>query len=73
MKVTGQGLHLSPTQFTVSIPPEPAKLISYTKAGDINPDKWSMSDIRTPDVAKDYCACLSCYGKILKINYFLHI
>ena len=57
MKVTGQGLHLSPTQFTVSTPPEPAKFIEHLN-GDSN-NNWHMQDIILPETFQNYVACLS--------------
>jgi len=57
MKVTGQGLYLSPTQFTVSTPPEAAKFIEHLN-GDDNND-WHMQDILLPEMFNEYVACLS--------------
>lgn len=60
MKVTGQGLHLAPGQFTVSVPPEPAVLLDTKNKQDVT--QWSMCDITLPSSARDYCACVSLHG-----------
>lgn len=72
MKVTGLGLGLSPTRFTVSTPPEEAKLIDYPDYADNNPVPWSMSDIIMPGFASQYCACVSYHGLISRISHYLY-
>lgn len=57
MKVTGEGLQLSPTQFMVSVPPEPAAFIRYTDKN--SSQNWQMQDIIFQEMFKDYCGCLS--------------
>ena len=69
MKVTGQGLHLAPGQFTVSVPPEPAVLLDAKIKQDIN--RWNMYDIELPPSAKDYCACASLNGPADHVMKFL--
>ncbi len=69
MKVTGQGLHLSPTQFEISIPPEPAKFIANLKSADNN--FYKMADIVLPDMFSDYFACLSAGFEYKKISQFI--
>lgn len=62
MKVTGKGLHLSPTQFTVSVPPQAAALIEDRQLDDIR--QWHMYDLVLPPSARHYCATFSVHGKI---------
>ncbi|TNF35235.1 MAG: 4'-phosphopantetheinyl transferase superfamily protein [Gammaproteobacteria bacterium] len=62
MKVTGKGLHLSPTQFTVSVPPLAAALIEDRHVDDIT--QWRMYDLTLPPSARHYCATFSVHGKI---------
>jgi 4'-phosphopantetheinyl transferase len=69
MKVTGKGLHLSPTQFTVSVPPEPARFIEYI--ADHAEETWFMGDIVMPAVFEDYCGCYSTDVKPDKVSYFI--
>jgi len=57
MKVTGEGLHLSPSQFSVSVPPQAAQFISYTDK--THQQNWQMQDIILQDMFTEYCACLS--------------
>lgn len=73
MKVTGQGLRLSPTQFTISTPPDKPQLISYIKDDTVDINQWSMSDIEMPELANQYCACLSYQGIINRINQYICI
>jgi len=70
MKVTGMGLHLSPTQFTVSVPPEPARFIEYIdKQADEN---WYMQDIVLPEIFTDYCGCYSTDTNPDSVRYFIY-
>jgi len=69
MKVTGQGLYLSPTQFTVSTPPEAARFIEYLN-GDSN-NNWHMQDILLPETFSEYVACLSTAEKYSSIVNFV--
>jgi 4'-phosphopantetheinyl transferase len=69
MKVTGQGLHLAPGQFTVSVPPEPAKLLAQNNNVDVSP--WQMFDIELTPAARDYCACVSLHGEAAVVHKFL--
>ena len=71
MKVTGQGLHLAPTQFTVTVPPQPAKLIAENKQPEDYIKQWTMYDIELPESARAYCACLSVKGKADSIDQFI--
>jgi 4'-phosphopantetheinyl transferase len=68
MKVTGQGLHLPPTQFTVSVPPKKAQFIEH-----INTDTdqvWHMQDIELPETFNEYVGCLSSAETFEKtVNY----
>ena len=73
MKVTGLGLRLAPTQFTVSTPPDTAKLIEYINDDNINTEKWSMADIKMPDLADGYCGSLSYEGTINNIKHYITI
>jgi len=59
MKVTGQGLHLSPSAFEVSVPPTPARLIAVKKQPQLDTSQWHMQDLILPESAHDYCACVS--------------
>ncbi|MDH5766572.1 MAG: 4'-phosphopantetheinyl transferase superfamily protein [Gammaproteobacteria bacterium] len=72
MKVTGKGLLLSPTQFTVSTPPENARLIDCPYDTTIKPEDWSMREITMPSSASNYCGCLSRHGIITEINHYLY-
>ncbi|MDQ1362820.1 MAG: 4-phosphopantetheinyl transferase [Pseudomonadota bacterium] len=71
MKVTGQGLYLSPSQFTVSAPPDQAALLDMDSGQDIR--QWQMFDIDLPDTARDYCACLSLAGTAESLLKFVFL
>ena len=71
MKVTGQGLHLSPTRFTVSVPPTPAQLLAMDDVDDAELARWQMHDIILPESARAYCACLSVEGEAGGIQQFI--
>ncbi|MCW9012433.1 MAG: 4'-phosphopantetheinyl transferase superfamily protein [Gammaproteobacteria bacterium] len=70
MKVTGQGLHLAPGQFSVSIPPEPARFIENLKNRTEN--HWYMQDIILPEMYHDYCGCVSTTNNFESIIHFIH-
>jgi len=70
MKVTGKGLSLSPTQFEISIPPEPAAFIRNLKAEDNN--LYKMQDIDLPDIYNDYHASLSATFDFQELKSFIH-
>lgn len=69
MKVTGQGLHLAPGQFTVTVPPEPAALLAQNNNQDVS--QWKMFDIELPTFARDYCACVSHRGHSSQVVKYL--
>jgi len=69
MKVTGRGLHLSPSSFTVSVPPEPARFIEHLNEEHIN--NWYMQDIVLPETFKDYAACLSTTEEYSAVTNFI--
>lgn len=71
MKVTGQGLHLSPTRFTVSVPPVAARLIAVSDPEQLPVEQWQMHDIHLPVSAQAYCACLSVHGEAQQIRQFI--
>jgi len=71
MKVTGQGLHLSPTRFTVSVPPRAAQLLAVDSLPDEELGHWNMYDICLPESARAYCACLSVAGVAKNIRQFI--
>ena len=57
MKVTGKGLSLSPTQFEISVPPEPAKFLGNLQSEDTQ--YYKMQEIGLPEMYNNYSACLS--------------
>jgi 4'-phosphopantetheinyl transferase len=69
MKVTGQGLHLAPGQFTVTVPPEPAALLEQVNGQDVQ--RWKMFDIELPTFARNYCACVSRVGSASHVVKYL--
>lgn len=69
MKVTGKGLHLAPTQFTVSVPPEKPALIEDKNVDDVN--KLMMHPIELPASARQYCATFSVEGHIETVKHFI--
>jgi len=70
MKVTGQGLHLSPDKFEVSVPPEPAEFLGYIKATDNA--YYKMQDIVLPEMFHEYHACLSVDFDFKKLTQFIY-
>lgn len=70
MKVTGEGLHLSPTQFEVSTPPEAARFIENLKQPDNN--YYKMQDLDLPDMYKDYYACVSADFDYTDLKFFVY-
>lgn len=69
MKVTGQGLSLSPTQFEVSVPPEPAAFIA---SNTNNAKYFKMQDIILPTMYSDnYFSCLSSDFNFQMIKYYM--
>ena len=71
MKVTGHGLHLVPTQFTVTVPPTPAQLLAENDQPDSYISQWTMYDLELPESARAYCACLSVQGEASNIEQFI--
>jgi 4'-phosphopantetheinyl transferase len=71
MKVTGQGLHLAPTQFTVSVPPQSPQLLAVNNLEETELSRWHMYDISLPESARTYCACLSVEGVAREIEQFI--
>ncbi len=71
MKVTGQGLHLSPTQFTVSVPPASPQLLAMNGVPEEQLSRWRMYEIEMPESARAYCACLSVDGHANKLERFV--
>lgn len=71
MKVTGQGLHLAPTRFTVSVPPQPAQLLAVDDLSAEQLGQWNMYDIHLPESARAYCACLSVAGVAEDIQQYI--
>ncbi len=69
MKVTGLGLHLSPTRFTVSVPPEPPAFIEYLNSDESS--IWHMNEIQMPDNFKQYCGCYSATSNFNHQAHFL--
>ena len=69
MKVTGQGLYLSPSKFTVSVPPEPARFIEQLNTE--NNHNWYMQDISLPETFKDYTACLSTATQFNSVTHYV--
>jgi len=69
MKVTGQGLSLAPTQFEVSVPPEPAEFLGTLKAEDNN--FYKMQEINLPEMHSDYSACLSADFDFQNITHYI--
>jgi len=70
MKVTGRGLSLPPTQFEVSVPPEPAKFLGHLN--DEDKRFYKMQDIELPDMYAGYHASLSAKGDFDALKLFLH-
>lgn len=71
MKVTGEGLHLPPSAFEVSVPPKPAQLIAVNQQPQLDTTQWSMQDLELPESARDYCACVSVQCEEPKIKQYL--
>ena len=71
MKVTGKGLRLAPTQFTVTTPPTSAALLAENEQSDSYIKKYAMLDIKLPESASTYCSCLSTQGQADKIERFI--
>lgn len=69
MKVTGQGLHLAPHHFTVSVPPDAAAFIENHKQPDDR--DWFMQDLRLPETFNQYRSCLSSNQQITELNHYL--
>ncbi|VAW62835.1 4'-phosphopantetheinyl transferase [hydrothermal vent metagenome] len=70
MKVTGQGLHLSPDEFEVSVPPEAAEFLVNLKTPDNN--YYKMQDIVLPEMFHEYYACLSASFDFKKLTRFVY-
>jgi len=69
MKVVGEGLHLAPSKFSVSVPPQAAKFIHYTEK--THQQHWQMQDIVFQDMFKEYCGCLSVEGGFDSLKQFV--
>ena len=69
MKVTGQGLHLGPGQFTVTVPPQAAAFIENHKQPDDR--QWFMQDLRLPESFSVYRGCLSSDQPIEQLGQYL--
>ena len=71
MKVTGKGLSLAPTQFTVTVPPAAPTLLAMKDTDEQTLQRWHMYDVVLPASAQAYCACLSVEGKASSIRQFI--
>jgi len=69
MKVTGQGLHLAPGQFTVTVPPQAAAFVENHKQPDDR--QWFMQDLSLPDAFDQYRGCLSSDQPIEHLTHYL--
>lgn len=68
MKVTGEGLRLSPSKFTVSVPPADAEFLNYLDRP--HSTTWQMQDLVFEKSFSDYCGCLSVEGGFSKLSLF---
>jgi 4'-phosphopantetheinyl transferase len=69
MKVTGKGLHLSPSRFSVSVPPEPARILHDPSKPEQT--HYEMQDIILPESLREYCACVSVENSIGDLRKFV--
>lgn len=69
MKVTGQGLHLGPSQFTVSVPPQAAAFIENHKQPD--DQQWFMQDLSLPETFDQYRSCLSSNQPVEQLTQYV--
>ncbi|MFW2371491.1 MAG: 4'-phosphopantetheinyl transferase family protein [Gammaproteobacteria bacterium] len=69
MKVTGEGLHLGPDQFTVTVPPQAAAFVENHKQPDER--QWFMQDLKLPDTFDEYLSCLSSDQPIEQLTQYL--
>lgn len=78
MKVTGLGLALPPTQFEVSVPPQPAAFIGLPdqqareKFARQHTAHFQMQDIHLPAAYPNYHACLSADFEFALLKHFIH-
>jgi 4'-phosphopantetheinyl transferase len=76
MKVTGLGLALPPTQFEVSVPPQPAAFIGLQQAQEKFSSQhdgfFQMQDIPLPAAYPGYHACLSADFEFSRLKNFIH-
>lgn len=78
MKVTGLGLGLPPTQFEVSVPPQPAAFIGLPdeqarqKFAEQHTAHFQMQDIPLPATYPTYHACLSADFEFTRLKNFIH-
>lgn len=69
MKVTGEGLHLPPSRFEVTVPPAEAAYLGNTE-GETDA-VFHMQDIELPAMYKDYRACLSADFEARHITHYI--
>lgn len=70
MKITAQGLHLSPDKFEVSVPPQEATFIKNLSSADNH--FYKMQDIILPKMFSEYHACLSAGFDFDKLTQFIY-
>jgi len=70
IKMLGTGLSLSPTEFTLTVPPSPPSLIKHHSQKYPTKTKVSFADIELPNSLNSYFATLASEANILKYNLY---
>ena len=70
MKVLGSGLSLSPTAFTLTVPPQPPALIQHHSTKVQASKQVEFIDIELPDTLTNYCAALAAESSIREYHCY---
>ncbi|MDX2503122.1 MAG: 4'-phosphopantetheinyl transferase superfamily protein [Gammaproteobacteria bacterium] len=70
MKVLGTGLALSPTEFTLTVPPEQPALIKHHSRKYPGIKEVGFASITLPDTLNSYCATVALASSIRECRYF---
>lgn len=71
MKVLGTGLSLSPTEFTLTVPPESPTLVEHHSSKIKVDDKVEFKEVCLPEKLKQYCATVARAGSINDCRVYL--
>lgn len=70
MKMLGEGMYLSPTAFSLTVPPRSPALIQYSLIADQSLKQIELMDIDLISILNNYCATLAAESSICGCHYY---